>query len=317
MAAPTTSRRLPKDRPFGVEWITLGLFVACLGAWGLALWGLPALGLGWAFALMVLALVLHASLTHEVLHGHPFPSRRASEALVLVNPGLFVPYLRFRDTHLAHHQDANLTDPYDDPESNYVDPVRWQRLPWLARVALRVNNTLAGRMAIGPLMGQLFFMAQDWRLIRAGDRQVLKGWLLHLPGMALVIAVVATAPMPLWLYLLACYVALSVLKIRTFLEHQAHEKARGRTVIIEDRGPLAFLFLNNNLHVVHHMHPRVPWYRLPTLYRAHAARYLACNEGYRYRSYAQVFAAHFLTAKDPVPHPLWSSASGPRGADPR
>ncbi|MEM8654022.1 MAG: fatty acid desaturase [Pseudomonadota bacterium] len=260
-----------------------------------------------AWGALVFALVLHASLSHEVLHGHPFPSRRASEALVLVNPGLFIPYLRFRDTHLAHHQDANLTDPYDDPETNYVDPVVWARMPRLLRAALALNNTLAGRMLVGPVVAQVMLMRADWQAIRAGDGQVLKGWAVHVPGVALVLALVWTGPMPVWVYLTACYASVSVLKIRTFLEHQAHERARGRTVIVEDRGVLAFLFLNNNFHVVHHMHPRVPWYRLPALYCANRDRYLTCNEGYRYASYAEVFARHFLRAKDPVPHPLWSS----------
>ncbi len=31
--------------------------------------------------------------------------------------------------HMAHHRDAILTDPYDDPESNYLDPAVWARLP--------------------------------------------------------------------------------------------------------------------------------------------------------------------------------------------
>ena len=306
MSDTPTSRRVPKDRPYAIEWITLGLFVVCIA---LLVWGAVLAGTWpWlATVPVVLALVLHASLSHEVLHGHPFPSRVWSEALVVVNPGLFIPYLRFRDTHLAHHQDANLTDPYDDPESNYMDPDRWATLPGWMRAVLAWNNTLLGRMVVGPVVAQLAFMRDDWRAIRAGDRQVLKGWVLHLPGVVLVLGVVAAAPMGLWHYLLCSYLALSILKIRTFLEHQAHEKARGRTVIVEDRGLLAFLFLNNNFHVVHHMHPRVPWYRLPALYRAHAARYVACNEGYRYRSYAEVFARHFVRAKDPVPHPLWPS----------
>ncbi|MBY5932022.1 fatty acid desaturase [Tateyamaria omphalii] len=304
MSARRSSRRLPFDRPARVEWITLGLWLVCMGLWAVAM----LVGSGViAWIVLVFALVLHASLTHEVLHGHPFPSRLASEALVVVNPGLFVPYLRFRDTHLAHHQDANLTDPYDDPESNYVDPVVWRRMPRVLRVVLRVNNTLAGRMLVGPLVGQILFMRDDWRAIREGDRQVLRGWLVHVPGVVLVVGLVSVGSMPLWAYLAGCYAALSVLKIRTFLEHQAHERARGRTVIVEDRGLLAFLFLNNNFHVVHHMHPRVPWYRLPALYRAHRDRYLKSNEGYRYGSYREVFAQHFLTAKDPVPHPLWSS----------
>jgi fatty acid desaturase len=78
-------------------------------------------------------------------------------------------------------------------------------------------------------------------------------------------------------------------------------------VIIDDNGPLAFLFLNNNLHAVHHMHPMVAWYNLPQLYRQNAQSYDSFNEGYNYPSYANVFARFFVNAKDPVPHPLWGS----------
>ena len=114
--------------------------------------------------------------------------------------------------------------------------------------------------------------------------------------------------MPIWAWVLSAYIGLGMLKIRTFLEHRAHEKSRARTVVIEDRGLLAFLFLNNNLHVVHHMNPQAPWYRLPALYRADKDRYLSCNDGYVYRSYAEVFRLYFFKAKDPVPHPLWPDA---------
>lgn len=309
MSRRVATRHLPKALPYRIEWLTVGLFVLCLGALWLGIWALAPVPL-LASVFVILALVLHASISHEALHGHPFPSRKVNEALVIVNPGLFIPYIRFRDTHLAHHQDANLTDPYDDPESNYLDPAVWAALPLWRRRVLAWNNTLLGRMAIGPLVAQVAFMARDWQAIRAGDRQVLLGWLAHVPGVALVLAVVWVSTMALWQYLLCCYLAVSILKIRTFLEHQAHEKARGRTVIVEDRGLLAFLFLNNNFHVVHHMHPHVPWYRLPALYAAHKARYLSCNEGYRYRSYADVFARHAWRAKDPVPHPLWPSSKG-------
>ncbi len=112
--------------------------------------------------------------------------------------------------------------------------------------------------------------------------------------------------MPAWAYLLSAYLALSILKIRTFLEHQAHGRARGRTVIIEDRGPLAFLFLNNNFHAVHHAHPQVPWYRLPALYASRRSEYLRRNLGYRYAGYGEVLARHLLRRKDPVPHPHWT-----------
>jgi fatty acid desaturase len=289
-----------------VEWPTLALLALCYGLWALATTAVAALWLPAGILLAALMAALHSSLTHEVIHGHPFRDARWNAALVWPPLALAIPFERFRDTHLAHHMDAVLTDPYDDPESNYLDPGVWEGLPRWVRGVLNLNNTLAGRLLIGPLVGQVAFMAGDWRLARGGDARVIRGWLMHLPAMAAVILwVLLVSDMPLWAYLMAAYMALSILKIRTFLEHQAHERARGRTVIIEDRGPLALMFLNNNLHVVHHMHPKVPWYRLPELYFGNREKYLTRNGGYMYRSYADVFRRYLLARKDPVPHPLW------------
>ncbi|MEX3014613.1 fatty acid desaturase [Gymnodinialimonas hymeniacidonis] len=285
-----------------IEWPTLGLIALCYCVWTGALF-LPI----WAaFPVLALAIALQSSLQHEVLHGHPFGDRRLGEPLVFASLNLAIPYLRFRETHLAHHMDANLTDPYDDPESNYMDPAVWAKFKAPVRALLAWNNTLLGRMLLGPLLGQIAFMAADARLIRAGDRAVAWAWLAHIAASAAVVWIVMLSPFPIWAYLIACYLGLGILKIRTFLEHQAHERARGRTVIIEDRGPLAFLFLNNNLHVVHHMHPKLPWYRLPQIYFNNRERYLRRNDGYRYASYGQIFRRHLLRAKDPVPHPLYS-----------
>lgn len=296
--APSTAAR--------VEWPTLGLIVACYAGWAVGTTWMAALWLPLGVFVTAVFAALHSSLSHEALHGHPLRHRKWNEALVFPALSLFVPYQRFRDTHLAHHRDAILTDPYDDPESNYFDPNVWWRLPrWMQRV-LVFNNTLLGRLLIGPLVGQIAFMQSDWREYRAGNSAILRGWLWHGPAMAIVLVwVIFVSAMPVWAYLVSAYMALSILKIRTFLEHQAHEKARGRTVIIEDRGPLSVIFLNNNLHIVHHMHPKVPWYRLPALYHANRERYLGRNEGYLYRSYGEVFRRHLLRAKDPVPHPLW------------
>ena len=288
-----------------VEWPTLLLIFACYAAWLAALFYLPQFSVVLAIVLCTLSIALHSSLQHEVTHGHPFNERRLGEFLVFGSLNLVIPYLRFRDTHLAHHMDARLTDPYEDPESNYLDPAVWVTLPRWAQRVLSFNNTLLGRMAIGPLVGQAAFVVSDWRLIRGGDRTVLIGWMAHIPALAVILALVVAAPLPLWAYLLSAYLGLSILKIRTFLEHQAHERASARTVIIEDRGPLAFLFLNNNLHVVHHMHPKLPWYRLPRIYFNNQDKYLRRNDGYRYTSYAEIFRRHLTRAKDPVPHPLY------------
>lgn len=295
------------------EWPTLGLLAGCYAVWALAIGWLPLLSPWVAVPVAGWAIAQHSSLQHEAIHGHPFRDRRLNAALVFPALTLVIPYLRFRDSHLAHHQDAVLTDPYDDPESNYLAERDWASLPRWLRLVRGANNTLAGRLLIGPLVGQAAWMWSDWKAARAGDRRVVRGWLWHLPAAGMTLALVAASPMPPLAYLAAAYLGLSLLKIRTFLEHQAHERARARTVIIEDRGPLALLFLNNNLHVVHHMHPRVPWYRLPGLYRANRARYLGVNGGYRYASYGEVFARYLLSSKDPVPHPILRRGPAPAG----
>ncbi|MEL7255932.1 MAG: fatty acid desaturase [Pseudomonadota bacterium] len=300
-----------ETRRAAVEWPTLALLVACYGLWALAVFWLSTIWLPLGIAVTALALAQHSSLTHEALHGHPFRNPYLNEATVFPALGLGVPYRRFRDLHLAHHVDSVLTDPYDDPETNYLDPQVWHRLPRVVQYILMLNNTLAGRMVFGPALGQIAMMEEDLRLIRNGDRDVALAWGLHLAGIVPVIGLVVVSPMPIWAYLVAAYAAFSIVKIRTFLEHQAHERASGRTVVIEDRGPLALIFLNNNLHAVHHMHPSVPWYRLPGLFRRNREKYLGRNGHYYYRSYRDIFARHFFRAKDPVPHPIYQPVREP------
>lgn len=287
-----------------IEWPTLGLLVACHLIWVLATTWLAALWLPVAMMVAALAITLHSSLQHEVLHGHPFRKRRLNESLVFLPLGLVYPYGRFRDTHLAHHRDERLTDPYDDPESNYMDPRVWARLSWPLKALLRINNTLAGRIVLGPAISTFSFLRADIKAMSEGDRDVLGEWILHLAGLVVVLLWVIWSAMPLWAYLLAAYAGMAILKIRTFLEHRAHEMSRGRTVIIERGGVLPFLFLFNSLHVVHHAFPTVAWYRLPALFRAHRATFVARNEGYVYQSYGEIFRRYLLRAKDPVPHPL-------------
>lgn len=299
------SERCSGYMPRSVEWGTLALIMACYGGWLAALWLLPGVSLGLTVLALGVMAALHSSLTHEALHGHPFRSRWLNEALMFLPLSLAIPYGRFRDTHLAHHEDEALTDPYDDPESNFQDPAVWARLPGWRKMLLRVNNTLLGRVVLGPLVGQVCFMVGDWRLARWGEPGIVRDWILHVLGLVPVIWMVWLSPAPLWAAAAGAYLGLGLLKIRTFLEHRAHETARGRTVVIEDKGPLAFLFLNNNLHIVHHMHPGVPWYALPRLYQARKAEFLAANDGYIYRNYLQIFRNYLLRAKDPVPHPLW------------
>ncbi len=294
-------------RPLHKEWPTLVLLVSVYALWLALTFYSATLGLALTIPVLAVLIAQHSSIQHETLH--IIEPRWPIIGLAIVFPaiGLYIPYIRFRDAHLEHHKNENLTDPYDDPESFYLCAEIWHKLPTLVRLALHANNTLLGRMVLGPLVGQIAFMASDFRAIVRGDRKVLRAWLVHIPAVAVVLWwLIAVSTMPLWAYLLSAYVGLSLLKIRTFLEHRAHETENGRSVIVEDRGPLAFLFLNNNFHAAHHAHPSVPWYDLPKLYRTQRQKFLTHNLDYRYRSYKGVFRAYFLRIKEPVEHPLWT-----------
>jgi fatty acid desaturase len=109
---------------------------------------------------------------------------------------------------------------------------------------------------------------------------------------------------PVWLYALtAAYGGLSIIAIRSFCEHQWSERTEARTIIVE-RSLLALIFLNNNLHLVHHKLPAAPWYRLPRLYAERREEWRAMNEGYVFPNYWTIFKSFSLRQKEPLIHPV-------------
>ena len=102
-----------------IEWPTLVMLGLCYSVWAasgfLVYPDYPVL----ALAVMAVTAALHASLQHEVLHGHPTRSASLNELLVALPLCAAYPFRRFKQLHLRHHNDERLTDPYDDPESWY------------------------------------------------------------------------------------------------------------------------------------------------------------------------------------------------------
>ncbi len=290
-----------------IEWPTVALAVACYGAWfWLAIAGGALSPLLW-IALAAIVTALYWSLVHEVVHGHPTPNKWLNYALVYLPLGWIYAIGRFRDGHLEHHASGALTDPFDDTESWYLAQRDWKNLPAPTRALLTVNNTLAGRLTIGVAITCWRMLATDIGvMLRPGPqrRTVAAAWLAHLPAVAVLALFLAEySPIPWWQFAVAAYAGAAIILIRTFLEHQASESEGERTVIIEDKGLLAFLFLFNNLHCVHHTRPGLAWYRLPGFYRRHRAQFIRRNNGYVYSSYWQVFRRHFFIPKEPVAHP--------------
>lgn len=295
-------KTLMRDR---AEWRTLCIAAGCYLIWFAIVFVDFPLPLPLRLLILVPTLTLHSSLQHEAMHGHPFRRQGVNDLLVWLPIGLLVPYARFKATHLRHHVNENIADPYDDPESWYVDRPIWQRKPPAMKALFRLNNTLAGRMVLGPAIGWAGFVASDWRRWREGRNWITLDWLLHgVAATLLALLVAAFGQFSAWLYLLCAYAAMGLLMVRSFLEHQAHERTGSRSVIIEDRGPFALLFLNNNLHSVHHAYPSLAWYRLPAFFRENRDRFLKMNGGYRYDSYSAIFRLFAFKAKEPVEYPL-------------
>lgn len=301
--AKTTGR--DRGRGSQIEWPTVVLAFGCYATWfaaGLFLWpSYPVLALG----VLAVTIALQSSLMHEVLHGHPTRSAAVNEAIVFFSLGLVWPYRRFKTLHLRHHADERLTDPFDDPESYYRALWQHEELPATLKVLLRANNTMVGRFILGPWLSSIGFVIGDFRAIAAGDRPIRDAWIRHALGAAAVgLVVVYGFGMPLWLYaLVPAWLGQSLISIRTFAEHQWSEHPDGRTIIIE-RSPLSFLFLNNNLHLVHHKLPNVAWYKLPALFRADREGWIARNKGYVYPNYFALLRDYAFRAKEPVVHPV-------------
>jgi fatty acid desaturase len=246
---------------------------------------------------------LHTSLQHEVLHGHPTSSKFLNETLIFLTPTMWLPFQRYKETHLTHHNNAHLTDPERDPESYYLLPEHWGQMHGLKQVLFRINNTLGGRMLIGPAVGIIRFWSAELSDVFKGDKKKAKAWAIFAVSCLCVLGFVAWCGMPVWQYLLLiAYPGISLALVRSFCEHQASENVEHRTIIVECSPFWSLLFLNNNLHVPHHERPNLAWYKLPSYYRAERENLIAQNNGYL-MSYAEMFQRYFLTAKEPIAYP--------------
>jgi fatty acid desaturase len=64
------------------------------------------------------------------------------------------------------------------------------------------------------------------------------------------------------------------------------------------------LYLYNNLHVVHHLKPTMPWYDIPRYYRENRESLLELNGQFVYRGYAVFVRRYLLTPVFSPVHPL-------------
>ena len=303
---PQNSRPMPVPR---WEWPTIGIALILYGGFGLLTWHWHDLPIWLAAPLCAVLLAWHGSLQHETIHGHPTPSARLNTLIGMPPLALWLPYALYRETHLDHHRksDRDLTEPGTDPESHYLRRGALASVARLRRLLLHWHATLSGRIVIGPaLLIARCWLGESRRL--AHDRSRRRLWLHHAGSVAVLllwIAGVCRIPM-VWYMALAVYPSIALGLVRSFAEHRAAPDPRHRTAVVE-AGPFwSLLFLNNNLHVVHHRRPALPWYRIPAAWRALRAETDVDPDMLFRGGYAEIFRRYLLAPAGPVEHPGFS-----------
>ena len=269
-------------------WIVLTLNAARLPPLMVATFG------GWLLA-------WHGSLQHETIHGHPTGSRAFNRLLGFPPLSLWLPYARYHQLHLDHHATENLTVPGVDPESRYL-PAQG---PVLERALARITSTLLGRLTIGPVLEIGGFLASEAKAAIRGDAGVRRTWAIHLAALAGLSAwLIAVCDLSLGRYLLwFVYPGAALSLLRSFAEHRADPDPARRIAVVEQAPIFSLLFLNNNLHAVHHAFPAASWRQLPSLYAKHRETILLGNGGLVYRGYQDVVGRYLLKPHDVLVHP--------------
>jgi fatty acid desaturase len=177
------------------------------------------------------------------------------------------------------------------------------------RFLRRANTTLLGRLILGPFIATGTFLVGPARSLALGEGREWRIWAAHGVAVATVLLwVVGICRINVFAYL-ACFVypgqALTLL--RSFAEHRASADPAERTAVVEANPLLSLIFLYNNLHVVHHARPTVPWYELPAAWRqlqAEGGDATARTAGMVYAGgYLEVLRRYLLRPAIDVEHP--------------
>jgi fatty acid desaturase len=286
----------------GPTWIVA---VVLYAAWFLLMW-FNAL-LPWWVIMPVGAYLTawHFSLQHEAIHSFRGVPSWLRICVVFPPLGLWFPYPLYRKSHTTHHRDINLTVPGADTESYYVRQADWERMGAFERRLLIINQTMAGRLVVGPSLRLWALFRKEIRRAQ-GDLSHLPHWVAHAVAVGILFWFVSgVCHFPWWQYcLLVAYPGFSLSLLRAFTEHRAAEESQERTASVESNVVFGMMYLYNNLHVAHHVKPAMPWYDIPRFYRHNRAALLKINGNFVFRGYAQLARRHLFSPIFSPVHPF-------------
>jgi beta-carotene hydroxylase len=246
-------------------WLTVALSFAVVAGYTLNL-GYFAAGVlpGWV-ALPVLAALTYFAYTplHEAVHGNINGGRENLKWLndlcgYLMAPMIAVPYSSHRVEHFTHHRYTNQPD--KDPDYLMLEMSKGF-VPALKTVLkfFWVQNT--------------FFVKQQWGTASLRERSIYcLEVLVSLGWRVAFIALVAqsgTVAVILLGYLLGGFFTAYWFAYRPHLPYEDARRYRNTNSLIMPiwMKPLEWFWLGQNLHSIHHLFPRVPFYRYHALHR--------------------------------------------------
>ncbi|MFC5730802.1 MULTISPECIES: fatty acid desaturase [Nocardioides] len=269
--APAAARHAfpdPGEKVPTISWPIVGIFSGALAAFAFSTWAAladrlpaPATILLSAAAIFVLFTVLHDA-AHYSISTHRWVNLAFGRvAMLFVSP--LISFKSFAFIHIEHHRNTN--DDENDPD-HFVSGAPWWQLP------VRF-----------PLMDvpYLSFLVRNVR--RRPRAEVVETSLLLVTSVAVILACAFTGH--LWtlalLYLIPERVAMFVLAWWfDWLPHhdledtQQENRYRATRNRVGAEWILTPLLLSQNYHLVHHLHPSIPFYRYVAAWRRNEEAYL-------------------------------------------
>jgi ring-1,2-phenylacetyl-CoA epoxidase subunit PaaE len=262
----------PGERVPAMAWPTGALYVGTLGLFALEMAGLLVWDLSrWLTVPMGAAVTfLMFSVLHESTHHAISTSTRVNNAfghlsVLLVVP--WAPYALVKFIHIEHHRNTN--------ESKSIDPDAWceEGPAW----------QLPLRWATIDLWYVVFYLR---RLPDRPRREVVATFTVFTAVIGGFVAVAAAGHGSelLWGFLVPQRFGMLVLAWWfDYLPHhgltitQREDKYRATRVRVGGEGLLTPLFVYQNYHLVHHLHPSIPFYRYVRAWRRNEEAYLDRN----------------------------------------
>ena len=143
------------------------------------------------------------------------------------------------------------------------------------RALLIFNQTLVGQTADRAAAAACgVWSSKESQRVARGDYSHLPHWALHVVAVGLLFWFISgVCGFPWWQYcLLVAYPGMSLGLLRAFHRASGRRGFAGATASVESNVVFGLLYLYNNLHVVHHLKPTMPWYDIPRYYRENQRR---------------------------------------------